>query len=181
MCNGTNACVDCKGVPNGGATIDCCGVCGGDGTSCPELCKTYNVRAEKKRTLKSISLLLKGVVKYSDRERACDKSRQNPAKQRVKRAREVASKAESLVKTSILDTFKLCNTPFCAKTDQSQTLRSVKSALKTLYKLSQQSQYGAGAACKTPPTNSGGSGKTKSLLTTGTHSLGGLPSQHCVN
>jgi len=36
---GTVSCEDCAGVINGGATIDQCGVCGGDGSSCdnPEL------------------------------------------------------------------------------------------------------------------------------------------------
>jgi hypothetical protein len=34
VCGGNNACVDCKGVVNGGAQLDRCGVCAGDGKSC---------------------------------------------------------------------------------------------------------------------------------------------------
>eukprot|EP00741_Cyanophora_paradoxa_P001097 tig00000455_g1057.t1 len=33
-CGGSNACVDCAGVVNGGLRRDECGVCGGDGTTC---------------------------------------------------------------------------------------------------------------------------------------------------
>lgn len=39
VCGGDgSSCLDCAGVPNGGASVDHCGVCGGDGTSCLE-CK----------------------------------------------------------------------------------------------------------------------------------------------
>jgi hypothetical protein len=35
-CDGTNECLDCADVPFGGADIDPCGVCAGDGSSCRE-------------------------------------------------------------------------------------------------------------------------------------------------
>ncbi|MCB0336490.1 MAG: hypothetical protein KDD62_09290, partial [Bdellovibrionales bacterium] len=34
VCNGNNACKDCEGTTNGSKTVDACGICGGDGSSC---------------------------------------------------------------------------------------------------------------------------------------------------
>lgn len=34
VCNGTNACVGCDGVPNSKVRMDACGVCGGDNSTC---------------------------------------------------------------------------------------------------------------------------------------------------
>lgn len=178
VCNGPSGCLDCAGIPNGGTVIDCCGVCGGDGSTCIDKCKFYDVKREKLRVRKNMNSLLRSVKKYSKIEGKCAKSG-NKSQSRIALAERLAGLSIESI-NSFADTVKFCDTQWCSKSSYISVLSSTKTNLKKLYRLSQQSQYGARKACGITSKGTGDS-PARNAFNSSRGSLSKLPNAACVN
>ena len=181
VCNGTNACLDCAGIPNGGTKLDCCGVCGGDGSTCLDKCTFYDLTKTKKRARAAIRKLFSSVRKYSTQEKACNKTSSSIALERINKAKDLADGAEKILTQYLGDKIKSCDTIYCAKQSFGSLLGSLNENTKSLYKLSKQSQYAAGSACKSPKNGLVGSRQSKSDYRSATGAIGQVPNIACVN
>jgi hypothetical protein len=182
VCNGSNACVDCAGVPNGGSLIDCCGVCGGDGSTCLDKCKFYNVSSIKKESKNGIKKLLSSVNKYSAQQARCLSSKAGVANKRILSARKLQRSTEKSLSVFTTKNVKSCDTEFCIKQSFTTTIKSVRVNTKKLYQLSRDAQYGAGAACKTvKPKNTTNNRSSSQNLAKVQNSLNKLPNLACLN
>jgi hypothetical protein len=181
VCNGNDACLDCAGIPNGGTQIDCCGVCGGDGNSCLDKCKFYNLTTIRKKALKAQRALYRSVVKYSNQELKCTGGKSAKSKGRLTTANSIISTNTETLTKFVTGVVKICNTPYCTKRDISTTIETLDKNTKLLYKLSKKAQYGASAACKTIKKSAQGNSKSKSDYRNANSIIKGVPGEICTN
>ncbi len=151
VCGGANACVDCAGTPFGTAKIDCCGVCEGDGSTCLNKCKIYDIKTTKGTAQRAMQSLYASVVKYSKQELLCSSGTHLRAKTRIAKAKNILKANTTIFSTFIADKIKLCDTIYCTKTSLTSFLKSLQRNTTVLYQLSREAQYGAGGVCEASP------------------------------
>lgn len=179
VCDGNNDCLDCAGVPNGGTQLDCCGVCGGDGLSCPELCTFYDLTQIKKETRRALKSLFGSVRKYSSRELRCNSSKRKAARKRIQIARELLIVNNQILAEFVGDNLKVCNTEWCAKENFGNVLETLKTNTKRIYKLSKAAQRGAANSCGS--IGNGGGSPSRNAFNRIGGSIGQVPDEICVN
>lgn len=181
VCNGNNACLDCNGVPNGGATRDCCGICGGNGDplNCPDKCTVYDVKNLKQQLLKNVRKMAQLARSHLSRQLKCKRKNKSPRK-RITQVGAVLRQTEGLIKGMIGDSIKVCDTPWCSKTDFSSVLAKIESNTNLLGKEARKAQYGSIAAC-----GASGRGKstnrTASTLRSALGVIRKVPNNQCSN
>jgi hypothetical protein len=137
VCNGDNSCLDCAGVPYGGASADRCGVCGGDGGSCLNCLDT---------DISSDLIFLNGLVSRQGQlilkaEKKLERSNRHDARL-LKRLRKIRATALNLTLQQhsalalLPQNVQSClNTDFCTPNDQLPRLRELDLGSKKTGKL----------------------------------------------
>lgn len=163
-------------MPGGTSVVDCCGVCGGDGTSCPELCKTIDNTEAKKKLRREVQQLTESIKKRVSQELICDK-KSKTAKKRRTEAVNIARQIKTLL-GGYDNTIKLCETAFCTKSsyvELSTDIQNNSSKLLKLEKLSQRATIKA--CCKRGSCGMGRAGPKHGQ--TIKDIIGSLPEQRC--
>jgi len=120
-------------------------VCGGDGLSCPELCKEIDNGPAKKLIRREAKRMVVSTLNRIKRELQCD--RKSPsARARVTELRAKRKQLEELL-SIISETVKLCDTPFCQKTSFAELHTEIESTLKRIVRIDKLSQRAALRAC----------------------------------
>jgi hypothetical protein len=169
---------DCAGVPGGNAEVDCCGVCGGDGTTCPELCKEINNKPVKNKIRREVQRVTNATLKRITQETKCSKASGTTKKRKIETLslrREVRILLEGLE-----DTIKLCDTPFCKRTSLTELQIEIDTKVRSLVRMDKLSQRLAiKVCCKRSKTC--GSGKSTGVRGDNkfTQFLSELPDEKC--
>lgn len=136
---------DCNGIPGGKSVIDCCGVCGGDGTSCPELCQEIDNAAVKKKIRSEAKRVIDDTLRRISRELQCQR-KSKAAKRRKIETLEMKRQIRFLV-SGIEDHVKLCSTSFCLKSSYAELNSEIESTLQKIVTVNKLSQRQAKKAC----------------------------------
>jgi hypothetical protein len=140
------------------------------------------MKSFKKKTKQSLRTLYASVIKYSMDEIRCAGGKSDAARKRIARAKKLLQASILIFGQVIADKIKVCDTEFCKKTSLTGTIRSMRSKLKTLYQLSRQAQYGAGAACGSPHRSGDtATGPAQAAFNKGTGAIRKVPPITCVN
>ncbi len=141
ICGGDNStCTDCNGEPNGGAVIDCCGVCGGDGTSCYDECGRCYLPRLRSALDKVKANLVSAIRRYSDRQLLCSKASKRAVTLRLQKASILAREIGTLIQGLIPPKTRQCIPEFCVSSEQSPTRIALNEKLKELYLLAQEAR-----------------------------------------
>ncbi len=169
--------LDCMGIPGGRAVVDSCGVCGGDGSSCPELCTFYNITKVRRKLLRESRKLFRSVKLYSQRQQSCGQV--SEGSRRIKLAKGVKSTVERLLFEISGTSLKVCDTPYCKSVSLGAWKKTIKSRIRVLLALAKKAQYGAVDACG----RYGEGARSFSLLSSAgaKRLVGQLPSKVCNN
>jgi hypothetical protein len=180
VCGGSNSCLDCAGIPNGGTKVDCCGVCGGDGNSCPDKCKIFKLRREKRTITKATTRLAADVNFYGGRAAQCSNRRGVlEIRKEISLAKKLEIVSLKLIKNYIKDTIKVCNTIYCQKSDLKSIIKTLNRNIKVLANLSRKQQYRVRDLCKLPANNSSNERSADIFSNKGNRSTNRIPAEKC--
>lgn len=169
---------DCKGILGGTAKLDCCSVCGGDGTTCPELWSTIDNRPLKKVITRRVRRSVSSIRRNISQEIKCNR-RSKTAVQRRAETSELKAKIGKLLDV-YLDTMRVCNSSFCQKTSYQEVNLEIRTAVRRLTSLDKISQRFRTKVCCVKLRQCGVQVKKKSKRKdTITKVLDALPPERC--
>jgi hypothetical protein len=136
---------DCAGVPGGTAEVDCCGVCGGDGSSCPEVCKEVNNVPVKRKIRREVQRVTNATLTRIIQELKCSKAGSSSKARKIETLslrREIRSLLEG-----VEDSIKICDTVFCKKISLTELRTQIDTKVKSIVRIDKDSQRMAIKAC----------------------------------
>jgi hypothetical protein len=146
-CPVDTSCADCAGVPNGGAQVDCCGVCQGNNKSCLGRCGGCNTLKIRRSWLQNLVGLVNSIRVNSAKQLRCNKGSALEVKSRQNQANQLFQEGVFLVYELFNHYPGMCGIDFCQGSAADSIRLQLESMLAKLYNLNREAKENAAKGC----------------------------------